>query len=155
VEYAYIRGVPIGKGATMSPMAMGLDASHKDDDTEFEDVDWEMCCSAREVSGGFVPFANLDFMRAAMTMRRPRVMEQDQHPLAPALSRCPGCGGENLVSALAGKRTNFFCQDCRVCWHHELERTTRVNPWTCPGCQLATTKECFERFDLSSTCVLS
>jgi hypothetical protein len=38
-----------------------FETSSQNGDTAFDDLAWEMCCSAREVSSGFVPFANLDF----------------------------------------------------------------------------------------------
>ncbi len=31
-----------------------------------DDIEWELACSAREVSGAFVPFANLDLMKTAL-----------------------------------------------------------------------------------------
>jgi hypothetical protein len=39
------------------------DLSDENEDTASEDVEWEMCCSTREASFGFVPFANLDFTK--------------------------------------------------------------------------------------------
>ena len=39
------------------------DVSDESEDTAFEDVEWEMCCSAREASFGLVPFANLDLTK--------------------------------------------------------------------------------------------
>ncbi len=38
-----------------------FETSSQNDDTAFDDLVWEMCCSAREASFGFVPFANFDF----------------------------------------------------------------------------------------------
>ena len=117
----------------MSLVLIGPNASV--DDNEFDDVDRELTRSAREVSCGCIPFANLDFTKAAKAAR---------------LEQCPECGGENLIPVFAGQDTNCFCEDCTSCWHREAGQVTRVNPWTCPGCQLWSAA-CFERFDLSST----
>jgi hypothetical protein len=35
-------------------------------DVEFNDIECELSCSAREAGVGFAPFTNLDFMRVAM-----------------------------------------------------------------------------------------
>jgi hypothetical protein len=53
------------------------------------------------------------------------------------LRHCPGCGGSDLIPVVAGMETNFYCQDCRKCWHL-LDRavTSRVEPELCPGCIL-------------------
>lgn len=50
----------------MQQTAIGPERSDHDDDTEFDDIEWELRCSAREASFGFVPFANLDLARAAL-----------------------------------------------------------------------------------------
>ena len=50
----------------MQQMATGPEQSDQDDDTEFDDIELEMWCSAREASLGFVSFANLDLTRAAL-----------------------------------------------------------------------------------------
>ena len=50
------------------------------------------------------------------------------------LERCPECGGGRLTAVSDGGRTNFFCEDCALCWHVELGWVSRVNPGTCPGC---------------------
>ncbi len=39
--------------------------SDQSDEAEFDDIEWEMSCSAREAGFGLVPFSNLDFRRAA------------------------------------------------------------------------------------------
>jgi len=54
----------------MQQTAIRPDTSDQDEDTEFDDLEWELCCSAREASLGFVPFANLDFATLATEMRR-------------------------------------------------------------------------------------
>jgi len=64
------------------------------------------------------------------------------------LMRCPDCDSEKLVPVRAGEKTNFFCEDCVLCWHLEDGQTTVVDPQACPGCQLGTTA-CFERWKLS------
>jgi hypothetical protein len=64
------------------------------------------------------------------------------------LKQCPECGGEKLIPVSSGERTNFFCQDCVLCWHLEGGRARVVDPQTCPGCQLGTTA-CFERWEVS------
>jgi hypothetical protein len=40
--------------------------SDQRDVAENDDIEWELSCSAREAGVGLVPFANLDFMKAAM-----------------------------------------------------------------------------------------
>ena len=45
----------------MRQRVIDLDISNQNVDTAFDDIEWELCCSAREASFGFVPFANLDF----------------------------------------------------------------------------------------------
>jgi len=50
----------------MQQTVIAPEKSEQNDDTEFDDIEWELCCSAREASLGFVPFANLDLTRAAM-----------------------------------------------------------------------------------------
>jgi len=65
------------------------------------------------------------------------------------LKQCPECGSDKLVPVAAGAKTNFFCEDCVLCWHLERGRVTVVDPQTCPGCELGTTA-CFERWDISS-----
>lgn len=50
----------------MQQTVIAPEKSEQDDDTEFDDIEWELCCSAREASLGFGPFANLDLTRAAM-----------------------------------------------------------------------------------------
>ena len=70
------------------------------------------------------------------------------------LKQCPECGGEKLIPVATGAGTNFFWQDCVLCWHLEHGRANVVDPQTCSGCQLGTTA-CFERWEvfhsLSST----
>ena len=39
------------------------------------------------------------------------------------LKQCPECGGEKLIPVSSGERTNFFCQDCVLCWHLEVARS--------------------------------
>ena len=45
----------------MLQTVIDLDISNQNLDTAFDDIEWELCCSAREASFGFVPFTNLDF----------------------------------------------------------------------------------------------
>jgi hypothetical protein len=50
-------------------------------DAEFDDIECELSCSAREAGVGFAPFTNLDFMRAAMEyaqIRAGKVKEADK-----------------------------------------------------------------------------
>jgi len=63
------------------------------------------------------------------------------------LKQCPECGGETLIPVASREGANFFCQDCVSCWHVERGRTHQVDPQTCPGCQLGTTR-CIERSDV-------
>jgi hypothetical protein len=39
-------------------------------DSEFDDVEWELSCSAREVAGGCVPLSHLDFAAIATALGR-------------------------------------------------------------------------------------
>lgn len=50
------------------------------------------------------------------------------------VDRCPECGGSRITPVTDGDRTNFFCEDCALCWHLELGWVARVDPGTCPGC---------------------
>jgi hypothetical protein len=47
----------------MQQTVIGTDESGQNEGTAFDDSEWELCCSAREASFGFIPFANLDFTR--------------------------------------------------------------------------------------------
>jgi hypothetical protein len=49
----------------MQQTVLGPDESDQNDDADFDDIEWELTCSAREAGFGLVPFTNLDFMRAA------------------------------------------------------------------------------------------
>ncbi len=49
------------KGDQMWQTVIDLDISNQNVEIAFDDIEWELCCSAREVSTGFVQFANLDF----------------------------------------------------------------------------------------------
>jgi len=44
--------------------------SDHEGDTEFDDIEWELCCSAREASFQFVPFANLDLLQLVTKVGR-------------------------------------------------------------------------------------
>jgi len=55
------------------------------------------------------------------------------------LDRCPTCGNKNLMPVRAGEQTNFFCDDCVLCWYLEHGRASGVDPQTCPGCRLGKT----------------
>ncbi len=120
--------------------------------SEFDDVEREMYCSGREAAGSFVPFANVDvagMLKAARMSHRPSSRTRRLSPSRIGkITRCPECDGDALVPVVAGRKVNFFCQDCTLCWHVDGDEVNRVNPWTCPGCALVTTA-CFERFDLS------
>ena len=50
----------------MQQTMISSDESGQLNDAEFDDIEWELSCGAREAGVGFVPFTNLDFMRAAM-----------------------------------------------------------------------------------------
>jgi hypothetical protein len=50
----------------MQQAAIGPETYDHNDEADFDDVEWELCCSAREASFGYLPFANLDLTRAAM-----------------------------------------------------------------------------------------
>jgi len=53
------------------------------------------------------------------------------------LDQCPGCGSKGLLPISAGEQTNFFCDDCRLCWYvDEHGWVNSVDPQTCPGCRL-------------------
>jgi rubredoxin len=135
----------------MHPSVISPDESGPSD-TEFDDIEGELCCSAREASFGSVPFANIDFAKVTTEICRKRMATQRRDSRGPAdstsLRHCPECGGKKLIPVLAGHSTNFFCPDCVFCWHVEAGRAARVNPWTCPECQLVTTAG-FERREVS------
>ncbi len=50
----------------MQQTTIGPDKPDQNDDTEFDNVEWELLCLAREASVGCASFANLDLTRAAM-----------------------------------------------------------------------------------------
>lgn len=52
-----------------------------------------------------------------------------------------------VIRRCVGAATNFFCQDCVLCWHVEHGWTEVVDPETCPGCRLGTTA-CVERWGI-------
>ncbi len=56
----------------MSEPSVGNGVSDQADCEEFEDVEWELCCSSRETSVGCVFFANPDSARAAMEFAHAR-----------------------------------------------------------------------------------
>ena len=62
------------------------------------------------------------------------------------LTRCPGCGGDQLIPVATTEGRNFFCRDCVGCWHVEHGQARLVDPQSCPGCQLGTTA-CFDRWN--------
>ena len=66
-----------------------------------------------------------------------------------AFKQCPECGSEKLIPVSVKEETNFFCEDCVLCWHVEHDRANVVDPQTCPGCLLGVTA-CFERWETSS-----
>jgi len=96
--------VPIWKGATMHQPVIGPGESGPSD-TEFDDIEWELCCSAREASVGYVPFANLDFARATLDVCRTRMEKLRRDSLSQAdatsLTHCPECGGKKLIPVSA------------------------------------------------------
>jgi len=57
----------------MHQSAISPGESGQNHDLESGDIEWELCCSAREAAVGYVPFANLAFTRAALEMGRTRV----------------------------------------------------------------------------------
>jgi hypothetical protein len=61
----------------MHQSVIGPGESGQYEHAESDDIEWELCCSAREASVGYVPFANLDFTRAAMEMGRTRVEQAE------------------------------------------------------------------------------
>ena len=133
----------------MKPMVISPGAPCRTDESDVDEVEWEMLHSDREVTGGLVPFTNINLR--AMTLPRP---SEPVHRRPPRrirrLFQCPECAGDHLIPVVAGRKMNFFCQDCTVCWHLDGGEVTKVNPWACPGCALVTTA-CFERFDISSS----
>ena len=52
------------------------------------------------------------------------------------LPGCPNCGPVELHPVFDGEMTNFYCPLCGTCWHAELGFVARVDPATCPGCQI-------------------
>jgi len=144
---------PPREGVAMIQSIVAHDEMVRMDPSDFDDVEWEMSSSDREVACGFVPFANLD-MLSVLAAARSASPTRERLPPSPMkrLARCPECDGENLISVMAGRKINVFCPDCTLCWHLQGDEVTRVNPWTCPGCELVTTA-CFERFEMSSAAV--
>ena len=132
----------------MDQMVMSLGEFETSHDARLEDIEWELSCSAREVTGGFVPFANLDLMSA---LRAGRGEHRERLPprRMMKLTHCPKCEGQCLIPVVAGRKMNYFCRECTICWHVSGDQVTRVNPWTCPGCALVTTA-CYEHFDLAT-----
>ena len=51
-------------------------------------------------------------------------------------TRCPHCLADDLQPAITAERVNFFCTNCRLCWHIDLGRWHGVNPETCERCPL-------------------
>jgi hypothetical protein len=134
----------------MNQTVVAPDEMVRMDPSDFDDVEREMCSSDREVACGFVPFANLDMMGVLVAARSAsRTRERLPPSRMTRLVRCPECDGGNLISVMAGRKMNVFCQDCTRCWHIHGDEVTRVNPWMCPGCELVTTA-CFERFEMSA-----
>ena len=117
------------------------------DPSDLDDVEREMCSSDREVACGFVPFANLDIGVLAAARSASQAGERLPPSRMTRLTRCPECNGEDVIPVMAERKMNVFCQDCTLCWHVHGDEVTRVNPWTCPGCELVTTA-CFERFEM-------
>jgi len=140
----------------MDQPVIGPDEAGQSDDTDCGDIEWELGGSAREASVGYVPFANLDFSTAAKELCRTKRkdLRQDWLGLAasPGLEYCLRCGGNVSIAVCASQNSNLFCRDCASCWQVKDGRTRRVNPWTCPGCQLVTTTSS-EPFELSSASV--
>jgi len=120
------------------------------DPPDFDDVEEELCSSDREVACGFVPFAHLDIGVLAAGRGAAQARERLSSTPMTRLARCPECDGENLIPVMAGRKMNLFCQECTLCWHTHGDEVIRVNPGTCPGCELVTTA-CFERFEMSSS----
>ena len=52
------------------------------------------------------------------------------------LPGCLNCGPVELHPVFDGELTNFYCPLCGSCWHLELGFVVRINPDTCPGCQI-------------------
>jgi hypothetical protein len=142
----------------MDQSVIGPDEPAQNDATDCGDIEWELYGSAREASVGYVPFANLDFSTAAKELCRTKRGELKRDSLGPAdstvVEHCPECGGDTLVAVCASNSTNLFCRNCVLCWQVEDGRTRRVNPWTCPGCQLVRTAGS-EPSELSSASISS
>jgi hypothetical protein len=60
------------------------------------------------------------------------------------LDDCPACGGHELTAVVDREDVNFLCADCGRCWHVELARVHRVDPFTCGGCPHR--EECLARY---------
>jgi|GEM_PF-2137340 len=59
--------------------------SHESDqveDTDFDDIEWELCSSAREASFAFVPFANLDLVKFVTKVGRTKAAPRHKGPKA-------------------------------------------------------------------------
>ena len=54
------------------------------EDTEFDDIEWELCSSAREASFEFVPFANLDLLQLVTKVGRTKGAPQTPQDTQPS-----------------------------------------------------------------------
>ncbi len=61
------------------------------EDTEFDDIEWELCSSAREASFAFVPFANLDLIKFVTKVGRTK----DEPPPQETESNIPAKGQDD------------------------------------------------------------
>jgi hypothetical protein len=50
----------------MPETIIGPEQRDRDEDSDFDDIESELNCSAREACVTYLPFVNLDLMRAAM-----------------------------------------------------------------------------------------
>ena len=61
------------------------------EDTGFDDIEWELCSSAREASFAFVPFANLDLIKFVTKVGRTK----DESPPQATESNIPAKGQDD------------------------------------------------------------
>ena len=52
------------------------------------------------------------------------------------IDTCLDCGAVELRRVFDGELMNFLCTQCMSCWHVELGLIQRIDPQTCPGCDL-------------------
>ena len=96
-----------------------------------DDIGLNLMCAGREATFGFSCMWPIDVLG-----------DLCGGPTGVAMpERCPNCASTKLLAAIDRRQQrNWFCTDCAVCWHPEFGQLRRVDPETCPGCGLTTTR---------------